>query len=83
MFWMIVAPELVLAWAIRQFFAARKIRDKYNERTFKEGEGECACGHTYSIVDLSGRTRLEEMDNGTWPLLRYGRLYCRRLKPRG
>ena len=30
MFWMIVAPELVLAWAVRQFFAARQIRDEYN-----------------------------------------------------
>jgi len=32
MFWMIVAPELVLAWAVRQFFAAREIRDMYNDR---------------------------------------------------
>jgi len=31
MFWMIVAPELVLAWAVRQFFAAKDIRDSYNE----------------------------------------------------
>ena len=31
MFWMIVAPELVLAWAVRQFFAAKDIRDTYNE----------------------------------------------------
>ena len=31
MFWMIVAPELVLAWAVRQFFAARDIKDTYNE----------------------------------------------------
>ena len=32
MFWMIIAPELVLAWAVRQFFAAREIRDEYNRR---------------------------------------------------
>jgi hypothetical protein len=32
MFWMIIAPELVLAWAVRQFFAAREIRDEYNHR---------------------------------------------------
>src|SRR6266511_3150933 len=32
MFWMIVAPELVLAWAVRQYFAAREIRDTFNER---------------------------------------------------
>lgn len=31
MFWTIVAPELVLAWAVRQWFAARKIRDIYNQ----------------------------------------------------
>ena len=30
MFWMVVAPELVLAWAVRQFFAAMDIRDTYN-----------------------------------------------------
>ena len=32
MFWMIVAPELVLAWAVRQYFGAKDIRDTYNER---------------------------------------------------
>jgi len=32
MFWMVVAPELVLAWAVRQFFAAKHVRDTYNER---------------------------------------------------
>jgi hypothetical protein len=32
MFWMIIAPELVLAWAVRQFFAAREIRDEYNSK---------------------------------------------------
>ena len=32
MFWMIIAPELVLAWAVRQLFAAKDIRDGYNER---------------------------------------------------
>jgi hypothetical protein len=29
-FWTIVAPELVLAWAVRQWFAAREIRNIYN-----------------------------------------------------
>ena len=82
MFWMIVAPELVLAWAVRQRYAAQEIRDTYNNCTFSDGEGEHACGHIYSIVDLK-RTRLEEMDKGTRPFLRYGRLYCRRPKPQG
>ena len=31
MFWMIVAPELVLAWGVRQHFAAKDIRDIYNQ----------------------------------------------------
>src|SRR5258705_221278 len=30
MLWMIVAPELVLAWAVRQLFAAREIQVKFN-----------------------------------------------------
>jgi len=48
MFWMIVAPELVLAWAVRQFFAAKEIRDAYNNS--REGKcGQlllilCSCG---------------------------------------
>jgi hypothetical protein len=35
MFWTIVAPELVLAWAVRQWFAAREIRDIYNRHMGK------------------------------------------------
>ena len=30
MFWTIVAPELILAWAVRQWFAAWEIRDTVN-----------------------------------------------------
>jgi len=36
MFWSIIAPELILAWAVRQWFAAREVRDSYN-RVY----GEC------------------------------------------
>ena len=32
MFWTIVAPELVLAWAVRQWFAAKEVRDVCNRR---------------------------------------------------
>lgn len=35
MFWTIVAPELVLAWAVRQWFAAREIRNIYNQHIGK------------------------------------------------
>jgi len=35
MFWTIVAPELVLAWAVRQWFAAREIRNIYNQHRGK------------------------------------------------
>lgn len=31
MFWTIVAPELVLAWAVRQWFSATEVRDIYNK----------------------------------------------------
>ena len=30
MFWIIIAPELILAWAVRQWFAAWEIRDMVN-----------------------------------------------------
>ena len=32
MFWALIAPELILAWAVRQRFAASHIRDQYNKR---------------------------------------------------
>jgi len=35
MFWTTVAPELILAWAVRQWFAAREIRDIYNQHRGK------------------------------------------------
>jgi len=31
MFWMLIAPELILVWAVRQWSAAKKIADIYNE----------------------------------------------------
>ena len=30
MFWTVVAPELILAWAVRQWFAAREAKDAFN-----------------------------------------------------
>jgi len=30
MFWTVVAPELILAWAVRQWFAAREAKDVFN-----------------------------------------------------
>ena len=29
MFWTIIAPELILAWAVRQWFAARDVVEEY------------------------------------------------------
>jgi hypothetical protein len=31
MAWSLIAPEMVLVWAVKQWFAASKIRDTYNE----------------------------------------------------
>jgi len=36
MFWTVVAPELVLAWAVRQWFAAKEVKDLYNKRRGRE-----------------------------------------------
>lgn len=59
MFWMVIAPELVLAWAVRQFFAAKTIRDKYNERR-KPG--------TLSSRDSSGDNRNSVSQLDRWTL---------------
>jgi len=37
MFWTIIAPELTLAWAMRQWFGAWEIRDAVNGTTSREG----------------------------------------------
>ena len=37
MFWALIAPELILAWAVRQWFAASHIRDLYNKRRPETG----------------------------------------------
>ena len=44
MFWMIVAPELVLAWAVRQYFGAKEIRDEYNRMHPSESRLMKSCG---------------------------------------
>jgi len=36
--WMVISPELILAWALRQYFAGVYVIRKYNEtRSFKDG----------------------------------------------
>jgi len=32
MFWTVVAPELVLLWSLKQWYAAREIANMYNTR---------------------------------------------------
>jgi len=77
MFWMIVAPEFVLAWAVRQFFAAREIRDTYNER--HPGEyGTVKRRETDSDKCASRFARVEEMDVDARPFIRYGRVHSHR-----
>ena len=49
MFWMVIAPELVLAWAVRQFFGARQIRDEYNRS--RPGKSSNIC--TTLLVETS------------------------------
>jgi len=34
MAWTIIAPELVLAWAVRQWFGARLVAKRYKRRHF-------------------------------------------------
>ena len=69
MFWMIVAPELVLAWAVRQFFAAKAIRDAYNHS--REGK----CGQLLLEVKIAHVANFEQEyrsgANGHWHMATY------------
>lgn len=59
MFWMVISPELVLAWAVRQFFAARDIRDKYNARQMPGTSFSCrSFRNSLSWPDFPGRWTL-------------------------
>ena len=79
MFWMVVAPELVLAWAVRQFFAAKDIRDAYNNS--REGEWS-PLRLTLLVRLISNRnSSAEPVDIGTWPLTWHGGLYASRPRP--
>lgn len=64
MFWMVVAPELVLAWASRQFFAAVAIRDTYNESR----KGKLLAKPTFSMFDSIGETELQLQPWRKWTL---------------
>jgi len=69
MFWMIVAPELVLAWAVRQLFAAKEVRDAYNNS--REGK----CGRLLLEVKVAHAAGFEQEcrsgANGDWPMATY------------
>ena len=34
MFWSLICPEMIILWACRQWFAARRLRDKYGGALF-------------------------------------------------
>src|SRR5260221_12145815 len=80
MIWTIIAPELILAWAVRQWFAAWEIRDTVNgseegwltgikqtiQGWFRQGtEGEKY--RSFACVWTETATSVKQMDNGTWP----------------
>jgi len=41
MFWALIAPELILAWAVKQWFAAAKVASFYNEFHHLDANGAC------------------------------------------
>ena len=67
MFWMVVAPELVLAWAVRQFFAAKDMRDAYNNS--REGEKSLLRLEFAHMVNFEQAYRLGA--NGRWRMAIY------------
>ena|SRR6266545_4631314 len=65
MFWTVVAPELVLAWAVRQWFAAKEIRDIYNERKGRKHSPR-------DNVNAEENFSMEMLDEGTWSFPDHG-----------
>ena len=65
MFWTIVAPELVLAWAVRQWFAGKEVRDVYNKRKGREHSPR-------DDVNTEENCRMEMLDEGTWSFPGHG-----------
>jgi len=59
MFWTIVAPELVLAWAVRQRAAAKEVKNLYNERKGRENSPR-------DNVSTDENCRVEMLDYETW-----------------
>ena len=74
MFWMIIAPELVLAWAVRQFFAAREIRDEYN-RSRPGRSSNYSHDVTMWLQWWPRSAKVEAMDVSSWPYGRNGRVH--------
>lgn len=65
--WTIVSPELILAWALRQYFAGVYVTRKYNEtRSPKDG--------TFCQSNLFSRSRRSQMFIGNWWTLYHGYL---------
>lgn len=59
MFWTIVAPELVLAWAVRQRSAAKEVKDLYNKHKGREISPR-------NNVSTDENCRMEMLDDETW-----------------
>jgi len=71
----VIFPEFILAWAVRQWFAAREIRDAYNAH---REVGTCVRIIQVLRTHLgctSARCRKSAMDNASRSFLRNGRLY--------
>ncbi len=63
MFWTLIVPELVLAWSVRQWYAAGKIANIYNNRN---GVTEQKTTATFlaSVKDwLRGRIDVEKKES--------------------
>ena len=69
MFWMVVAPELVLAWAVRQFFAAKDIRDAYNNS--REGKSAKSLLRRKVAHTVNFEQEFQPGNNGYWRMVTY------------
>ncbi|KAF9460661.1 hypothetical protein BDZ94DRAFT_1323921 [Collybia nuda] len=58
MIWTILAPELVLYWAIRQWIGARQFADKFHEFGWTKTHGYFLQMGGFMLYDTDGKTRM-------------------------
>ena len=65
MFWTVVAPELVLGWSLRQWYAARKIANMYNTRNCELDLPFCCIERSF-VKTVFFEVQEQKASHGKW-----------------